>query len=469
MKIVALYKTWRGEEFAKESVLSIYPFVENIVFVHSEISWDGHVGNTALSEIKKLPDFQGKFVHLRCDGGQQQQYKIGLEYIQNNLKPDYIMLVDLDEVWGDDSIRYALNVLENNLKTSIQAFTCKMNTYLKHPLYKVDPTEPCTPTVFVRSNVKEIAGVRGNKIKPSLEIDCKFHHFTGVRRNLSDLIDKIKLSNKADGSNPVCCDSWTKKWNNILSETDLHWTKGREACWKRVVKVSADFLPSIITQEKIDSFDNIKDFELPKEKKYYSEYEQDKWLDENIFRGKRNGIFVEFGAYDGLLHSNSLYFERELKWTGLLIEANLEKYKELEINRQCKTLCCGVGKEWGVEEFTQINSGLAGWSGITRTIECQHGQRIQKHVLPEQIKKTMIETRTLADILFSEGLHSIDYLSMDTEGSEEEILSVFPFRQFDIKVWTIENNFNNPKIRKVMEMNGYRFLTKLNIDEVYIK
>lgn len=465
-KITALYKTWRGDEFAKESILSIYPFVEHIVFVHSEISWDGHIGNTAFEKIKELPDFQGKFIHLRFDGKQDDQYKFGLEYIQNKLQSDFIMLIDLDEVWDFENLKKAISYLQNQ---SINAWSCKMHTYLKHPLYKVDPVEPCTPAIFIRSNIKEITGVRGHKIKPCQEMDVKFHHFTGVRKNTSEIIDKIKLSNKADGSLPVCCESWKRKWNNILNETNLHWTKGREKCWQRVVKVPLSFLPPIIEEEKIKEFDNIKDFEIMPEKKYYSEYAQDKWLDENLFKGKKNGVFVEFGAYDGLLHSNSLYFERELNWTGLLIEANPEKYKELELNRKCKSLCCGVGKEWGVEEFTQINSGLAGWSGITRTIECQHNQRIQKHISLEQIKKITIEVRTLVDILHNQNLNSIDYISMDTEGSEEEILSVFPFKEFDIEVWTIENNFNNPRIRKIMELNGYRFLTKLSIDEVYAK
>jgi hypothetical protein len=55
---------------------------------------------------------------------------------------------------------------------------------------------------------------------------------------------------------------------------------------------------------------------------YHSEHGQDRWLNENIFKGRRNGVFVEFGALDGIYTSNSLFFERELGWTGVLIEAD---------------------------------------------------------------------------------------------------------------------------------------------------
>ena len=49
---------------------------------------------------------------------------------------------------------------------------------------------------------------------------------------------------------------------------------------------------------------------------YHSEHGQDKWLNENIFKNKKYGIFVEVGAIDGLITSNSLFFERDLGWTG---------------------------------------------------------------------------------------------------------------------------------------------------------
>ena len=51
-----------------------------------------------------------------------------------------------------------------------------------------------------------------------------------------------------------------------------------------------------------------------------SEYQQDLFLDKFIFKGLRNGFFIEAGADDFMLASNSLYFEEKYNWTGLLVE-----------------------------------------------------------------------------------------------------------------------------------------------------
>ncbi|MFZ3584632.1 methyltransferase, partial [Loktanella sp. DJP18] len=52
---------------------------------------------------------------------------------------------------------------------------------------------------------------------------------------------------------------------------------------------------------------------------YASQAGQDRAV-ERILNGKRGGTFLDIGAYDGLTGSNSLYFERCLGWTGLLVE-----------------------------------------------------------------------------------------------------------------------------------------------------
>jgi len=57
------------------------------------------------------------------------------------------------------------------------------------------------------------------------------------------------------------------------------------------------------------------------------ETEQDQWVLKTL-RGKERGTFLEIGAYDGVLHSNTLCLERDFGWTGWLIEAALSKYNK---------------------------------------------------------------------------------------------------------------------------------------------
>ncbi|KAK7073882.1 hypothetical protein SK128_006577, partial [Halocaridina rubra] len=65
------------------------------------------------------------------------------------------------------------------------------------------------------------------------------------------------------------------------------------------------------------------------DQKHFSEIGQSEYMDNQILHGQRNGFFIEVGAIDGEYLSNTLYFERELGWTGLLIEPNTDTYQSL--------------------------------------------------------------------------------------------------------------------------------------------
>eukprot|EP00966_Prymnesium_polylepis_P102672 2378404-Prymnesium_polylepis.1 len=56
---------------------------------------------------------------------------------------------------------------------------------------------------------------------------------------------------------------------------------------------------------------------------YKGQEGQDKWVDQHIFRGRRGGVFVDLGCYDGVTYSNTWYFERVLNWSGVCVEPNV--------------------------------------------------------------------------------------------------------------------------------------------------
>ena len=66
---------------------------------------------------------------------------------------------------------------------------------------------------------------------------------------------------------------------------------------------------------------------------YYSQVQEDIFLNENIFKNKKNGVYIELGALDGVLYSNTKFFEDSLNWKGILIEPHPEKFKLLQQNR----------------------------------------------------------------------------------------------------------------------------------------
>ena len=96
----------------------------------------------------------------------------------------------------------------------------------------------------------------------------------------------------------------------------------------------------------------------------------------------------------------------------------------------------------------------------------------QKKLKVEQLEK--VETISLIDLLKTHNApRNIDYLSIDTEGSEYEILKAFDFSKYRISVITCEHNFSNRrgKIFKLLNKNGYQrvFQGLSRWDDWYIK
>jgi hypothetical protein len=71
--------------------------------------------------------------------------------------------------------------------------------------------------------------------------------------------------------------------------------------------------------------------------KFYSQVGQDRFLLENFFRGRRNGVFLDIGAYDGETLSNTLFFEESMGWTGLCVEPLPSAFAKLKARR--KAVC----------------------------------------------------------------------------------------------------------------------------------
>lgn len=77
--------------------------------------------------------------------------------------------------------------------------------------------------------------------------------------------------------------------------------------------------------------------------------------------------------------------------------------------------------------------------------------------------------RRLNDILVEAGIHQIDYISLDVEGAEPEILASFDFDAFDVRAWTIENMEGRNDVAGLMRSPGYERRTQIGADEVYVK
>jgi FkbM family methyltransferase len=193
----------------------------------------------------------------------------------------------------------------------------------------------------------------------------------------------------------------------------------------------------------------------------YSQFGQDLDIIE-FLNHKQNGYFIDIGAADGIDLSNTYLLENKYNWNGICIEPQNFYYKHLIKNRNCHTDNSLLFSEKGkVFNFSLSNNGLA---GITDYIDKHHHVKNSK-----QTKKT---TDTLNNILIKYNApRYIDYVSLDTEGSELEILKGIDFNKYKIGIMNIEHNFVEPRrtnIRKFLENNGYKFYKEKDVDDFYI-
>ncbi|MCG8310518.1 MAG: FkbM family methyltransferase [Cytophagales bacterium] len=206
-------------------------------------------------------------------------------------------------------------------------------------------------------------------------------------------------------------------------------------------------------------------------KSYYSQYGQDKFLDKKIFKKRRKGFFVEIGAYDGKTLSNTYFFEKYRRWTGICIEPNPVSFDKLVKNRKCICINKCVSDFNGKADFLQINGYSDMLSGIDSRYDSRHKTRIKNEINRHGGSTNILKTDCIKfDELFKNDERlDIDYVSIDTEGNEKAILVSIDFLKYNIKAISIENNYENDFFKNHLYNFGYELVHTFKCDELYVK
>jgi FkbM family methyltransferase len=202
---------------------------------------------------------------------------------------------------------------------------------------------------------------------------------------------------------------------------------------------------------------------------YYSQYGQDEFLNKVIFNNKRKGFFIDIGAHDGVMINNTLFFEKHLDWDGVCIEPNPNVFRKLTQNRKAENLNVCIGNDNRTVKFTQIEGYSEMLSGITEKYDKRHVDRIKNEVatLGGNVQEIEVEMITLESV---ESIRDkmIDFISIDTEGNEYDIIKSINFNVLDIKSLVIENNYSDNQIANYLESFGFKKIYKLKGDEIFI-
>ena len=157
-----------------------------------------------------------------------------------------------------------------------------------------------------------------------------------------------------------------------------------------------------------------------------------------VLKGKKNGSFLEFGATDGLSLSNSKLLEENFGWKGVLAEPSPPWHDQLRKNRpstQIITDCIFSSSGKNLDFFVSDH-------GVLSTIQEYRNSSGHADNLDRNNGGTLVKVPTISlNDVFVKYFDSkpIDYMSVDTEGSELTILKSFDFEKFGPKLMTVEH------------------------------
>lgn len=209
------------------------------------------------------------------------------------------------------------------------------------------------------------------------------------------------------------------------------------------------------------------EFALPRTRDAQGQLMQELWVQMEL--GEiREGYFVEFGATNGITMSNSHMLEKVYDWSGIVAEPNPVFHERLGNERGCQISHKCVYSRTGEQvAFLCTEKGMF---SRMKDINPEDHNEDKMRQDPDEI---MVDTISLDDLLEEHGApDTIDYMSVDTEGSELEILEAYDFDRRFVKTFTIEHNFTPMRraIHELMTSKGYvrRFPEYTRFDDWYI-
>jgi FkbM family methyltransferase len=171
-----------------------------------------------------------------------------------------------------------------------------------------------------------------------------------------------------------------------------------------------------------------------------------------IFKKKNGGVFIELGANDGLFQSNTAFLEFNRNWTGVLIEPSIYGYLKCKENRP-NSLCLN----YACVSNSYKDKYICGDFNTNHPMASVDGKRLNSNNICE------VEATTLENILDTNNYETIDFLSLDAEGYELNILEGLNLKRYRPNYMLIEiYNTDYDKIVNFLEENQYKLYSNFS-------
>lgn len=188
---------------------------------------------------------------------------------------------------------------------------------------------------------------------------------------------------------------------------------------------------------------------------YASQCGQDAFLDTVLFAGAKGGLYLDIGCNDGKSNSNTWFFNRHRQWTGVCFEADPKKFSEIKFSGRSDGINAAVSKTDGTAEFSVVNVADGGLSGLSDTLD--HARAKTFGPMRGVFNVPTVSPLTLLKTHYKNASRALDFVSIDVEGHELEVLRAWPLRgggsrvsdqrgtkpgtkPWCVNVFTVENN-----------------------------
>lgn len=184
---------------------------------------------------------------------------------------------------------------------------------------------------------------------------------------------------------------------------------------------------------------------------YYAQTGEDRIL-ATYFAGVRDGYFAEIGAYDGIAFSNTYHFE-QLGWRGVLVEANPMLAEQCRAARPgSRVFACAVVGPGNPPDVTfEIANGDPALSSLSITAD------MLRRVPGKQVTNVTVPAKSLDAILAESKIPRLDFITVDVEGHEHEILQGFSLDRWTPQIVILERNTHLPDPRIMRLMHSHRY------------
>jgi FkbM family methyltransferase len=200
---------------------------------------------------------------------------------------------------------------------------------------------------------------------------------------------------------------------------------------------------------------------------FYGQHLEDQYI-KQLLAHVNNGICIEVGAYDGVSMSNTYHFEN-LGWRALCIEPITSVFDKCKQMRKECYQCCISEKDEEDKEFTIFRINNDNLSAISSLVPDQRLIDSHKDMIND-ITTCRVKVRSLNSLL--EELQfpkDIDFISIDTENTELDVLKGIDLTKYNVKLLVIENNFNEPFCEDYLVQYGYTKVNRIAVNDFYLK